>query len=253
MPKIIKKIGLALLSLIFWISIWIIAAWISGSPLILPSPLDVAVRLSELCLTADFWTTLGLTLLRILTGMAAGIILGVVLAVPSSFSSVVKAVVSPAVTVVRATPVASFIILAMLWLGNRALPSVISAMMILPVVYTDVSTGMAEVRKDYLEVARVFGIKGIGRMKTVYLPCLRPYLVSALKNAAGLAWKAGVAAEVLSYTPLSVGREIMSAKSYLLTTDLFAWTLTVIILSLLIEKIISMLSHGLRKGDESDD
>jgi len=253
MPKILKKIGFVLLSLLFWIAVWIAASLIAGSPLILPSPVEVAVRVFELCATAHFWATLGLTLVRILSGMAAGILLGIILALPSSFSDAVKAVVSPAVTVIRATPVASFIILAMLWLGNRALPSVISAMMILPVVYTDVCTGMSEVRKDYLEVARVFGIRGFGRLKAVYLPCLRPYLVSAMKNAAGLAWKAGVAAEVLSYTPLSVGREIMSSKSYLLTTDLFAWTLTVVILSLIIEKLISFAASKSRKEAAPDD
>ena len=253
MPKLLKKAALPLLSLLFWIAVWIVAALITGSPLILPSPGEVAARLFELCATAQFWTTLGLTLLRILCGMAAGILLGIILAIPSSFSDTVKAVVSPAVTVIRATPVASFIILAMLWLGNRALPSVISAMMILPVVYTDVCTGMAEVRNEYLEVAKIFGIRGVARLKEIYLPCLRPYLVSAMKNAAGLAWKAGVAAEVLSFTPLSVGREIMSAKNYIETTDLFAWTLTVVILSLIIEKLITSAANGFRKGEKSDD
>ncbi len=234
----IRKIIRTVICAALWFIIWEIASLTAGSALILPSPFETAARLFELLGEGVYWKTVFLTLFRILIGMICGTVGGVLLAVVSSLSSDVSAFISPAVSVVRATPVASFIILAMLWLGNSAMPPVISALMVLPVVYTEILSGILDVKKELIEVADVFEIRGIQRLFDVYIPSLRPYIRSALKNAAGLSWKAGVAAEVLSFTPLSIGREIQTAKNYLETTDMFAWTLTVIILSLAIEKLV---------------
>ncbi|MBP5269592.1 MAG: ABC transporter permease subunit [Clostridia bacterium] len=234
----IKKAIRTVICAAVWIIIWEIASLLAGSALILPSPFETAARLFELLGDGVYWKTVFLSLFRILRGMIYGTAGGVLLAVLSSISSNLASFLSPAVSVVRATPVASFIILAMLWLGNTAMPPVISALMVLPVVYTEILSGILDVKKELIEVADVFEIRGLSRLFGVYIPSLRPYIRSALKNAAGLSWKAGVAAEVLSFTPLSIGREIQTAKNYLETTDMFAWTLTVVILSLAIEKLV---------------
>ena len=244
-----KKILRGIVAAVFWAAVWFAAAALTGSELILPSPVSTFGRLFSLAAESEFWKSVGMTLVRVVLGMICGCAAGILLAVFASLSDIISSVLSPAVSVVRASPVASFIILVMLWLGNRATPSVISALMVLPVVYVDVLTGLSEVKKEYTEVAAVFGFRRKDLILKVYLPSLRPYLYSALKNSVGLSWKSGVAAEVLSLTPLSIGRNIMAAKNYLETPDLFAWTLTVVVLSILIEKAVFARLPGKTRRD----
>ncbi len=230
----------AVISAVFWICVWSIAAKKAGSSLILPAPSETFLRFFELFGEKNFLKSVGLSVLRITAGAAAGFVSGLVFAVLSSVSVISDSVITPFASIVRSTPVASFIILAMLWLGTGILPSFICALMVFPIIYTDTLGGIRETRKDYTDAGMIFFPKVIHRIKYVWLPSVYPYLYSGIKNSAGLAWKAGVAAEVLAYTPLSVGIAIQSSKSYLETVDLFAWTLTVILLSLLIEKLLTL-------------
>ena len=111
--------------------------------LLLPSPLQVLRSLLSLAMTVSFWQTLGCSLLRVSAGIVAATILGVLLAMLTEWSSIVRALVAPLMTLIKSTPVASFIILALIWLGRSVLPAVISGLMVLPVVWANVSAGIA--------------------------------------------------------------------------------------------------------------
>ena len=122
--------------LLFWGGVWVLAAGLVGRELLLPSPVQVLRRLLELGGTGEFWRTVGCSILRVLTGILSGSLLGILLAVVTERSALLKALFSPVMTLVKSTPVASFIILALIWLGREILPAVISALMVLPVVCT---------------------------------------------------------------------------------------------------------------------
>ena len=68
-----------------------------------------------------------------------------------------------------------------------------------------------------------------------------PYFASACRTALGLAWKAGVAAEVLCLPEAAIGTQVYQAKIYLETPDLFAWTLVVLALSFALEGLLGKL------------
>ena len=236
---------------LFWILLW---AWLSrlvGQELLLPSPLLVLKTLLRLASGAEFWLTLTNSLARILSGILAGTLLGVLLAALTHRSAVCRAVFSPLMSLVKSTPVASFIILALIWLGRGVVPLFITAMMVMPVIWANVSEGLGAQDEKLLEVARVFRLPRRRVFVSLTLPTALPYFRSALCSALGLGWKAGVAAEVLTVPQRSVGRMIYESKLYLETPELFAWTLTVIALSFLIERLLLRLVSGLRrKGGE---
>ena len=233
-----KKILKSLLSLLFWLAVWLLLSAAVGSPLLLPRPDRVLLRLAELACTGRFWGTVGLTLLRILCGILAGTLLGLVLAVLTSRFSLLNTLFSPLLTVIKATPVASFIVLILLWVGREILPAVIVVLMVLPVVWANVSAGIAGVDRKLLELADVYGFSRRRRLKRIYLPSVLPHFVAALRSALGMAWKAGVAAEVLTVPAVSIGRQLTDARLYLEIPDLFAWTLVVILCSLAVEKLL---------------
>ena len=188
---------------LFWLLLWALAARLVGRELLLPSPLQVLRRLYELARGRDYWIMIANSLLRVLTGIVAATLLGVLLAMLTEYSAFARALLSPIMTLVKSTPVASFIILALVWLGRSVLPAFISGLMVLPVVWANVS--------------------------------------------------AGIAAEVLTVPRSSIGRMIYESKLYLETTSLFAWTLTVILLSLVIERLLLRLVRQIgRKGGGAD-
>ena len=227
------------------VAVWQFAAWQINSPLFLPGPLAVAERLGELALTSTFWQTAALSLCRVLFGMLWGTVLGVVLAVLSCISRWLDAILSPAVRVIRATPVASFILLVFLWTDRDQVPVIIAALMVLPVVWGNVVRGIRECDPKLLELARAYRFSRLKTARLILLPSVRPYFLSALTTSMGLAWKSGVAAEALVWPKLAIGTQIYNTKFYLETADLFAWTLVVIVLSLLLEKLFSAFTRRL--------
>lgn len=243
-----NKMLRTLLPPVFWLGVWQIGATVVGQVLLLPGPVTVAAAFLRLAETPAFWQIVLSTLKRILSGLVLGTVLGIVLAVLSCFHAWADAILSPAVRVIRATPVASFILLVMLWTKRDWVPTIIGALMVLPVIWSNVVSGIREVDGKLLELAMAYRFGRKKKLTLIYLPTVRPYFLSALTTSMGLAWKSGVAAEALCWPKLAIGTQIYNTKYYLETPDLFAWTLTVILLSLLLERLLSAALKGLNRG-----
>ena len=231
-------------ALLFWMAIWHIAAAALDNGLLLPGPVQVLKCLGGLAVTKAFWQTVLVSLGRILLGVVWAVALGLILAVMAFRWRLVEMLVEPAMTAVRATPVASFAILVLIWLDRDWVPVLICGMMVLPVIYGSVSAGLRTVDGQLLEMAEVYRLPKMRRLKRIWIPSVMPFFRSSCTNALGLGWKAGIAAEVLTVPKQSMGRMISEAKLYLLTEELFAWTLTVILLSLLLQKLMLQLMKG---------
>ena len=230
----------------FWLGVWALTSWLVGRELFLPGPLAVGKRLAAMAGRPDFWLSVGATLGRVLLGLLWGALAGVLLAFLTHFFPWADRLVSPAVRVVRATPVVSFILLVYLWVPREAIPWAIAGLMVLPVVWGALGAGLDSLDEKLLELARAYRFSRFKTLRRIYLPVLRPHIEAGLLTALGLAWKSGVAAEVLCPPVRAIGSRIQQAKVGFETADLFAWTLTIVALSLALEKL---LRRGLGKGD----
>ena len=237
----LRKTLRTLAVVLFWLLIWQLAAALVGQELLLPSPLRVARELLRLAGGAEFWLTVAQSIRRVLTGIASAVLLGILLALLTHKSALLRALLSPVMTLVKSTPVASFIILALVWLGRDVVPPVIAALMVLPVVWANVSQGLDGIDPQLLELAQVCRLPRGRVFRRITLPSVLPHLRAALCSALGLGWKAGVAAEILTVPARSIGKRIYEAKIYLETTELFAWTAAVVLLSLIIEGLLLRL------------
>lgn len=245
MNKRINQFLKAAVPPVFWLGVWQLAAWCVGRELLLPGPAAVGKTLLALAGTADFYLSVGATLVRVFLGLAWGGLAGTVLAFLTHFSPWADRIVSPAVRVVRATPVVSFILLVYLWVARAAIPWVIAGLMVLPVVWGSLAAGLAGLDGKLLELGRAYRFSRVKMLRLIYLPALRPHLEAGLLTAFGLAWKSGVAAEVLCPPDHAVGSRLQQTKLALETPELFAWTLTIVALSLLLE---GLLRRGLERG-----
>ena len=220
-----------------WLLLWQLASMAVGLPLLLPSPLAVLLRLGQLCTGADFWLTVASSLLRILLGFLLGVLFGTALAGLCWRFRLIDVLARPLLGVLKSTPVASFIILALVWVKTTWLATVISFIMVLPLIYANVREGIDSADRQLLEMAQVFRLSRRKTFRYCYLPAILPFFLSAVSSALGFAWKSGIAAEVLGRPARAIGSQIYDSKIYLETPDLFAWTLVVILLSVLLERL----------------
>lgn len=220
-----------------WLLLWQLASMAVALPLLLPSPLAVLLRLGQLCTGADFWLTVASSLLRILLGFLLGVLFGTALAGLCWRFRLIDVLARPLLGVLKSTPVASFIILALVWVKTTWLATVISFIMVLPLIYANVREGIDSADRQLLEMAQVFRLSRRKTFRYCYLPAILPFFLSAVSSALGFAWKSGIAAEVLGRPARAIGSQIYDSKIYLETPDLFAWTLVVILLSVLLERL----------------
>ncbi|MEG1849961.1 MAG: ABC transporter permease subunit [Oscillospiraceae bacterium] len=232
-PKALEKAAAVLLAL----AVWQLGAALLGNQLLLVSPLAVLRRLLTLLLEPDFYGAIWFSFARIVTGFFLALGAGTALAVVSGRFHWADVLLWPYVAIIKTTPVASFIILCLIWLDSGSLPIFISFLMVLPIVYTNMLQGIRSADPKLLEMARLFRVSWMRRLSCIDLPQLKPYLRSACSVSLGLSWKAGIAAEVIGIPDGSIGERLYQAKVYLSTGDLFAWTVVVIAVSLLFEKL----------------
>ena len=205
--------------------------------LLLASPVQAALRLLELLPSTAFWRAVGNSSLRIFGGFLVSCALALLLASLAAGRTWFQNLLAPPVVVVKAVPVASFIILALVWLDAEALSLFISALMVFPPVYLNVLEGLRQTDPKLLELARVYRIPFRRRVWGVYLPQALPYFRSAASLALGLCWKAGAAAEVSGLPAGTIGERLYTAKIDLQTPDLFAWTAVILALSAIFERL----------------
>ncbi|MBE5780231.1 MAG: ABC transporter permease subunit [Clostridiales bacterium] len=224
-----------------WIAAWQLLCSFVGHEVLLPSPMRTFTRLLELMGEVSFYRAIGETCLRVVTGFLIGALLGLMLGVGCSFSYYVKAVFSPFIAVVRSTPFASFIILALLWLKTGYVPVLTAAIMTTPIVYEGICQGIGGVDKGMLDMARLYDYRPYDTVRYIWVPQVKPYFVAGAASSLGLSFKAAVAAEVIANPQYAIGAMLSDAKVYLETADLFAVTAALIIMSVLIEKALRRL------------
>ena len=211
---------------------------IAANALFMPSPVSVVTALGKLIITGNFWLSVWNSFYRIALGFFAAVLLAVLLAVLSYKYSIVKTLLSPVMSFLKAAPVVSFIIVLLIILRNKNyLSAVAGAMMALPVIYANVLAGLENTDKRLLEMAKVFRVGAKNRALYIYGSHVMPFFVSACKSALGLCWKAAVAAELIGLLKNTIGGNMYDTKLFLHTDELFAWTAVVIALSIGFEKL----------------
>jgi NitT/TauT family transport system permease protein len=239
--KLTKKILSAAAVCLLWLSVWQLGAMAIKQQILLPSPIETFTALINLAKTATFYKAVLLSLGRIVLGFSLGVIFGCLGAVLADKSKIFDAVTAPVLKIIKAVPVASFIILALVWFYSDTLPIFIAFLMVLPMIWSTVLSGLRSIDKKYLELAEIYRLSHIKTFFNIKLPFILPSFVSTTLTALGFAWKSGIAAEVLCRPDVSLGTMLQEAKIYISTPDVFALTAVVAILSLILEAVIKKL------------
>ena len=235
--KAVKKVLKIILSLIFWLLVWQIASMLVSEnlKLFLVSPIDVFKKFLELCTTKSFYLATFSSILRVIFGFALGAVSGIVFGILTCEISLFDIIFSPAFKVIRAVPVVSFIILAYLFIDVNTLPIFIAFLMVLPLVWQTTHDSLKTAATRRVEMGKVFGLNRAQILLKIKFPAVLNEIISVSISGLGFAWKSGVAAEVLCSPAISLGKILLKAKNNIDYDEVYAITLTVVILSIIIE------------------
>lgn len=227
----------------FWVFVWFLIALIVDQKFIVPTPQDVLVAFWSLIKTPVFWTSTLFSLYRVVLGVAVSFIIGCITAYLISKSKIANALIAPLLSIIKATPVACFIVIVWVWVNDTShLPTFIASLIVIPIVCSNVLQGINSIDTELTEVAKIYKFSPMKKLTSLYLPSVAPFIITSLRTSLGMAWKASVAAEMIVLAKSSIGREIYNTKLYSMDeATVFAWTIVVIVLSVILEKLIVYL------------
>lgn len=225
----------------FWLAAWLLVAALVAQPLILPGPGTVVVALLRLVCDGGTWAILVGSGARILGGLVLAAVCGGVLAGVSSRSRTFARLVAPALSCVKATPVACVVVLLLIWLGSARVSIAAVFLMALPGVYFSLVEGLSQVDKPLEQMFRLHGVRGWRLFCAHTWREVLPFVLSCAKAVIGMSWKAGVAAELIGMAVGTVGERIYQAKLLIETADLLAWTVLVVVASWTCERVLVRL------------
>lgn len=220
-----------------WLLLWQAAAIVIHNSILLEGPFGVLRRLFLDTKSLEYYRIIGHTLVTINGGFLLGMLLAVVLSGLAWKSPLLEEILSPVVHFLKASPIACFIVLLLIWAGSEKLAFYVAVLVAFPPIYLNLLEGFRNMPVEKLEVAKVYCMPLKNRLFFVYMPHLEPYFMSALKLTVGMTFKAGIAAEIIGTPDVSVGESIYMSKIYLDTTGVLSWLITVIFLSFLCEKV----------------
>jgi NitT/TauT family transport system permease protein len=239
-------------SVAFALLVWQAGAMLLDNSMLLVSPLTVVTRLFSLFFERDFLNSVSFSFIRIVLGFLFALVTGTIMAVLAGRFHFAEIMFWPFIAAIKSVPVASFIILCLIWLDSGSLSVFIAFLMVLPIIYTNMLQGIKSTDIKLLEMAKIFNVSWFKKLKYIYFPQLKPYIISACSVAIGLSWKAGTAAEVIGIPEGSIGEKLYEAKIYFSSGDLLAWTVVIVTASIVFEKLfLFLLRHGFERLERS--
>ena len=247
-----KKIIYIVLSIVAWLLIWELGASIVNNVAFFAGVGDTFKALGSLVITLDFWKTILFSMLRIAFGFFAGVIVGILLAFICHKSEFLHKFFSIGISVIKSTPVASIIIILWVFIGGARVASAIALFMVAPIIWQNIMNGFMSIDPNLDEVAHVFEVTGFKRFKLLVFPALIRYFVPAALTSVGLAWKSGIAAEIITVAKNSIGYEIKNYKDMFDSDYMLAWTLVVITISIIFEYGIRFLARRFKSYEHQN-
>lgn len=236
-----------ILVVLFWLLLWQLLSVVVANDIVMVSPYRVIIRFFGLFKETQFYKTIVFSTAKIGAGLLTGLILGVILGEISFKWKIFEELLAPFMSVIKSIPVAAFVVLLLIWAGSSWLSFFISFLIVLPNSYVNSISGIKSTDEKILRMADCFSYSSIEKHAYIIRHSMLPYLTSNMKVTVGLAWKSGVAAELIGMSDFSIGLRIYMSKIYLDTASLFAWTLVTVLLSVVFEKIVISLLYLLQK------
>lgn len=242
-----KKTLLSITSVVILLTIWKISALIVDAEVILPSPEKVLNSIKDIVTEKNFNKRLVSTILRGFLGFFISLSSGVIIGILAGVFPLFRRVIAPVISIIRSTPVIAVILLALIWFNINYVPVFVAFLMAFPIICGNIIEGITTVDPKLLEMAKAYNISLNKQIMHIYIPSILPFIVAAASLSLGVIWKVIVAAEVLSQPKWGIGTSLNEAKAFLITEEVFAWTIIAISLNAISEYLFNKISNKMHR------
>lgn len=221
--------------------VWYVISICVRSSLIFPGPDLVFARIFELAKTGHFFIYLWQTFYKAFIGLLLALLVGLFLGFIIGISQKLFELFRPLLMVVRSVPIVSWLsTVILLWgIGWKGVVFIVF-MTLLPTVIFNIAEGVRSVDVRLLEMAKIYSVPKRKVFKKIYLGSILPFLLSAVNVSIGTMWKAAIVSEYL-IGDSGLGLQIFQSKFYIDTPKVFAFTLSAVLVGLLLELIFARL------------
>jgi NitT/TauT family transport system permease protein len=210
---------------------------------ILPGPVDTMTSLAKIISGPEFFSSIGYTLLRGLVGFSFAFVCALIIGIPSGLNTGVEAGFKPILITIRSTPVIAIILLALIWFDVEQVPVFIGFLTMFPILATNITQGIRETDHSLIQMAKLYHVKRLRILRHIYWPSILPFLFSGISTSIGFGWRSVIIGEVLSQPQYGIGSMMQDSQSYLLVSEVIAWTLIAIILGAFFEVITRWIEN----------
>ncbi|ODN30513.1 ABC transporter permease [Fervidobacterium thailandense] len=236
-----------LVGFLLLLGFWLIISLLVGSDLILPTPITVFNTLVVLLKDPRTYQAILSTLTKILVVLIATLTVGVSLGFIIGLSDKIYQLFRPAILVIQAVPIITWLALVMFafgigWLG----PVVVSVLSLFPHVLLTTAVGVRSTDVKLKEMAMIYNVPKWKIVRDIYLGSVIPQMVAALQVVMGNVWKVVVVAEYMC-GDRGIGVMIAWARQSVAVDRVYAYTAITVIVGLVAENILNRYTRALLK------
>ncbi|MEI0747545.1 ABC transporter permease [Brachyspira pulli] len=237
-----KNIIYFILGIIIFILLWFFISLKINSEIVFPNILIIIKKLIEIILEKSFYKDLFLSLIRVFITFILSFLLAIIFGILSGIFSSIRYMLMPIINFIRTIPTIPLILVAIIWFDNNTVPIFVSMLVIFPIMYDAVVNGIINVDKNLIEMSLSYNVSLKNQIISLYIPSIKPYILTAVSQSMGITWKSILAAEILALPSLGIGSKLYESHLYLDTVSLFAYCLIAVIFNGIFEIIIRLKS-----------
>ena len=237
-----KNIIYFILGIIIFILLWFFISLKINSEIVFPNILTIIKKLIEIILEKSFYKDLFLSLIRVFITFILSFLLAIIFGILSGIFLYIRYMLMPIINFIRTIPTIPLILVAIIWFDNNTVPIFVSMLVIFPIMYDAVVNGIINVDKNLIDMSLSYNVSLKTQIISLYIPSIKPYILTAISQSMGITWKSILAAEILALPSLGIGSKLYESHLYLDTVSLFAYCLIAVIFNGIFEIIIRFKS-----------
>jgi NitT/TauT family transport system permease protein len=238
-----KSKSYTLLSCIFFIGLWQLIAIKINNDIYVPKIQQVAEAVSIIFkdenLLKVIFSSFYRTMSSYLLALAFSMILGVLGVVYPFF----KYLIEPINSISKTIPTMVLVVLSLVWFDKDSTPFVVGFAIVFPILYEGIRNSVIRIDKKIIDMTKIYEVNLKDKIKKIYLPVMKFYLMSILVSTFSLTFKVVIAGEVYGQPKFGIGSQIQLEKVNFNTPGIFAWIIIIAIISLVLEIINKLLKE----------